>query len=165
MGDLLTDFTTQDERDEEELVLVQVVSTILHSRGTIPSTRVGQGSRPNTIFDFSDEEKEWRKEALCLGLDQDIFFPERGESMLPAYAVCQACSVRIECLEYAITTGDSQGVRGGHTSEERKKIKRKVVDGATYEEASKPLDERRHGKFLKSRVRQQMLRQAEKRSA
>ncbi len=27
-----------------------------------------------------DEERNWQDEANCLGVDPDLFFPERGES-------------------------------------------------------------------------------------
>ena len=44
----------------------------------------------------------WTEDANCKGADADIFFPERGASTRKAKAICRACSVQSECLEFAI---------------------------------------------------------------
>ena len=46
----------------------------------------------------------WTEDANCKGADADIFFPERGASTRKAKAICRACSVQSECLEFAIET-------------------------------------------------------------
>ena len=52
------------------------------------------------------EERRWQEQANCLGVDPDLFFPERGASTKEAKAVCRGCEVRAECLEYALTHGE-----------------------------------------------------------
>ncbi len=46
-------------------------------------------------------ERRWQEEANCLGVDPDLFFPERGASTREAKSVCRSCEVRVDCLEYA----------------------------------------------------------------
>ena len=43
----------------------------------------------------------WQDFANCLGVDPDLFFPERGASTREAKEVCRGCVVRGDCLEYA----------------------------------------------------------------
>jgi WhiB family redox-sensing transcriptional regulator len=66
----------------------------------------------------------WQDFANCKGADQDLFFPERGASTRKAKAICGACSVKEECLEYAITNGERFGIWGGLSERERRKIRR-----------------------------------------
>src|ERR1700709_2131135 len=49
-------------------------------------------------FSSPDGERRWQEEANCLGVDPDLFFPERGASTREAKAVCRSCEVRVACL-------------------------------------------------------------------
>jgi WhiB family redox-sensing transcriptional regulator len=72
-----------------------------------------------------DSEKPgWADFSNCLGVDPDIFSPERGASTREAKEVCSGCVVRDECLEYALITGQKFGVWGGLTERERRRIRR-----------------------------------------
>lgn len=61
---------------------------------------------------------------MCRGLDPDMFFPERGGPIREAKAVCQACAVRVECLEYALDRGEKFGIWGGTSERERRQLRR-----------------------------------------
>ncbi len=77
--------------------------------------------------DASDEvvsDKSWQAYANCLGVDPDLFFPERGASTREAKAVCEGCVVREECLEYALSNGEKFGIWGGMSERERRKIRK-----------------------------------------
>ena len=50
------------------------------------------------ITDVSVDERSWQDEANCLGVDPDLFFPERGASTREAKEVCRGCVVRESCL-------------------------------------------------------------------
>ena len=52
------------------------------------------------------EDRTWQDQANCLGVDPDLFFPERGASTREAKEVCRGCVVRAECLEYALANGE-----------------------------------------------------------
>ncbi|MFZ4519640.1 MAG: WhiB family transcriptional regulator [Microthrixaceae bacterium] len=68
--------------------------------------------------------ESWQNFANCLGVDPDLFFPERGASTKEAKQVCQGCVVREECLEYALANGEKFGIWGGLSERERRRIRR-----------------------------------------
>jgi WhiB family transcriptional regulator, redox-sensing transcriptional regulator len=69
-------------------------------------------------------ERRWQEEANCLGVDPDLFFPERGASTREAKAVCRSCEVRVDCLEYALAHGEKFGIWGGLSERERRRVRR-----------------------------------------
>jgi WhiB family redox-sensing transcriptional regulator len=71
-----------------------------------------------------DEGQRWQERANCLGVDPDLFFPERGASTREAKAVCRGCEVRGECLEYALAHGEKFGIWGGLSERERRRVRR-----------------------------------------
>ena len=73
----------------------------------------------------SEEEQPWSALAACRGFDPAIFFPGQDGNADPALRVCESCSVREECLEYAIQTRQRYGVWGGTTERQRRRILRR----------------------------------------
>ena len=71
-----------------------------------------------------EEERRWQERANCLGVDPDLFFPERGASTREAKSVCRGCEVRGECLEYALAHGEKFGIWGGLSERERRRVRR-----------------------------------------
>ncbi len=71
-----------------------------------------------------DPAQRWQERANCLGVDPDLFFPERGASTREAKAVCKGCEVRGECLEYALAHGEKFGIWGGLSERERRRVRR-----------------------------------------
>ncbi len=69
-------------------------------------------------------ETSWQGLANCLGVDPDLFFPERGASTREAKEVCRGCVVRDDCLEYALRNGEKFGIWGGMSERERRRIRR-----------------------------------------
>ena len=70
------------------------------------------------------EATGWQDFANCLGVDPDLFFPERGASTREAKEVCKGCVVREDCLEYALSNGEKFGIWGGLSERERRRIRR-----------------------------------------
>jgi len=87
------------------------MSIIMATPGTDTTAQPGSSSR-------------WQDEALCAGMDPDLFFPERGdmETVNAAKAVCAGCPVRSECLELGIH--EKFGIWGGTTERERRILRR-----------------------------------------
>ena len=56
------------------------------------------------------ENLGWQDKANCKGADADLFFPERGASTRKAKAICAACQVRVECLEFALMESEKFGI-------------------------------------------------------
>ena len=73
---------------------------------------------------------EWRRDAACSGSDADAFFPIGEDETLsaPAKAVCAECPVQQQCLQYALATNQTEGVWGGMTGPERRRLRRRIRD-------------------------------------
>ena len=67
---------------------------------------------------------EWQDDANCTGANANLFFPERGASTRKAKSICRECSVRPECLEFAISTGEKFGIWGGMSERERRRVRK-----------------------------------------
>lgn len=73
---------------------------------------------------------DWRDHAACKGADPNLFFPGRGDWMAIRVAkqICAGCDVRAECLEEAIINNEREGIFGGTTVLQRRKIRRLRTD-------------------------------------
>jgi WhiB family redox-sensing transcriptional regulator len=73
---------------------------------------------------------DWQLFAACddLSLEESdrIFFPDRGGSVRTARLICSCCTVKDDCLAFALERpGEAEfGVWGGTTSEERKVLRK-----------------------------------------
>jgi WhiB family redox-sensing transcriptional regulator len=79
----------------------------------LPADLDGWGIRP-----------AWHRLANCRGVDPELFFPARGASTGEAKEVCRGCVVRIECLDYAVAANEKQGIWGGLSERERRRVRR-----------------------------------------
>lgn len=71
-----------------------------------------------------DDASRWMKEGLCRGADPQIF---DGDPLYDdtAKGYCQRCTVRVECLQYALANSTVvTGVWGGLNDDERTAQKR-----------------------------------------
>jgi WhiB family redox-sensing transcriptional regulator len=66
----------------------------------------------------------WRDQARCRGVDPEIFHPGEDDDGVEAKAICTQCPVREACLEYALATREKEGVWGGLTARERRRVLR-----------------------------------------
>jgi WhiB family redox-sensing transcriptional regulator len=66
----------------------------------------------------------WRQRAACRGVDPGIFYPVSDEAAEEAKAICSSCVVRQSCIEYALAAREREGVWGGLTERERRRIVR-----------------------------------------
>lgn len=74
-----------------------------------------------------DNELAWQTDALCAQTDPEAFFPEKGGSTRDAKRICQGCTVRGECLEYALANDERFGIWGGLSERERRKLRRNRI--------------------------------------
>jgi WhiB family redox-sensing transcriptional regulator len=73
----------------------------------------------------------WREAAACLEVQSEVsFFPDKEDfgGIVKAKAVCATCPVADECLSWAIETNQSEGIWGGHTPKERRKLRRRWLE-------------------------------------
>lgn len=68
----------------------------------------------------------WLADARCVGEDPEVFFPalNEAEDNAAALRVCRGCPVTEQCLAAAFQQRCDDGVWGGTTAKERRKIAR-----------------------------------------
>lgn len=71
----------------------------------------------------------WRAASACLNTDPDVFFPvavgaAASEQTSLALRICRGCQVRQQCLDFAVRSGEKDGIWGGTTPEERIRARR-----------------------------------------
>lgn len=64
----------------------------------------------------------WRTHAACSGLEPEVFYPVSEEQAEEAKAICRECPVREPCLDYALANRERDGVWGGATERERRRM-------------------------------------------
>jgi WhiB family redox-sensing transcriptional regulator len=74
----------------------------------------------------------WRSNAVCRDTDPELFFPvgTTGQALLQlskAKETCDQCTVKVECLQFAIDTNQDSGVWGGTSEDERRAIRRQIA--------------------------------------
>ena len=71
-------------------------------------------------------ERGWVRDAACRGHDPDMFFAEHATgSYTEARTICQGCSVRQECLDWAVATCTKYGLWGGLAPHQRAHLRRR----------------------------------------
>lgn len=75
-------------------------------------------------------DTDWRLEAACRDADTAVFFPDSDDEAGPALAICATCPVREECLEFALLTRQEDGVWGGMTETDRRRVRRRRREAA-----------------------------------
>jgi WhiB family transcriptional regulator, redox-sensing transcriptional regulator len=80
-------------------------------------------NQPRFVVVLAQPRPAFFSRAACIGIDPDMFFPERGASLREAKAVCAGCVVRQECLEYALANAEKCGVWGGMSERQRRHLR------------------------------------------
>lgn len=71
---------------------------------------------------LATDDTGWRDSAICAQTDPEEFFPDKGGGTRQAKRVCAACTVRTECLEYALEHDERFGIWGGMSERERRRL-------------------------------------------
>lgn len=96
----------------------------------VPRHPVSEADRERVFADILRRhvaDEDWQVRALCAQTDPEAFFPERGESNREAKRICGMCTVRDECLAYALRRHEPYGVWGGLSEHERRRHQRREV--------------------------------------
>ncbi|MEO6121598.1 MAG: WhiB family transcriptional regulator [Acidimicrobiales bacterium] len=69
-------------------------------------------------------KKTWRQLAACSGVDPRVFFPTAEDQVATeeAKAICRMCPVLEPCLDHALVNREREGVWGGATDRERRRM-------------------------------------------
>ena len=77
-----------------------------------------------TIPISADHDWEWRTSGRCRTTDPDVFYAEEGSSQERlAKKICSGCAVRERCGEHAVRIGEDDGIWGGLTPRERRRLR------------------------------------------
>lgn len=68
----------------------------------------------------------WTARAACRGLDPELFYPSRGASTVEAKATCARCPVVDDCLQHAIDHRERDGIWGGLSQRQLRRLYRQV---------------------------------------
>ncbi len=108
------------------------------TKGNIPGIRLSIPRYQEITDSYDFRMGLWRIESLCTHLiekDPDNYkakewFPTRTASppRVPVKIanICGECTVRLECLSYAITITPEDGIWAGHTAKVIKRMARKI---------------------------------------
>jgi len=72
---------------------------------------------------------DWRTDAACRDEDPELFFPigttgPAVDQTEAAKKICDRCTVREECLEFALATNQDAGIWGGLNEDQRRTLRR-----------------------------------------
>ncbi|WP_298330404.1 WhiB family transcriptional regulator [Haloactinopolyspora sp.] len=81
---------------------------------------------PVDVTGLIERQMPWRARAACIGMDGRLFFVGRGEELDPAVvAACERCTVRDECLDWALRH-EHLGYWGGMGERPRRTLRRRL---------------------------------------
>ena len=77
-----------------------------------------------------EPDEDWRESAACAGTDDEFFFPVGDDDAAAevAKSICAACPVAEDCLHSALAPNQTEGVWGGMTGSERRRLRRRLRD-------------------------------------
>ncbi|GAA4759814.1 WhiB family transcriptional regulator [Citricoccus nitrophenolicus] len=142
LEDQATAFLTSHDVAEDSAVtgITEATVTALHPGTGDPRREDGERAEESAaqssvwlglpgLADPLDVEGElaWQVDALCAQTDPEAFFPEKGGSTRDAKKVCASCTVRSECLEYALGNDERFGIWGGLSERERRRLRKRSV--------------------------------------
>ena len=73
---------------------------------------------------------EWRDLASCRDSEPELFFPigttgPAVDQIERAKAICGACAVQEDCLQYALESNQEAGVWGGYQEDDRRRLRKR----------------------------------------
>jgi WhiB family redox-sensing transcriptional regulator len=93
--------------------------------GMTGGTKVG---RPLTDdIAVGPQNNRWMALGKCRDMDPSVFFPSDGVGVRTAQLICAECPMKSQCLEYALDNRMDDGVWGGTSERERRRILRSAA--------------------------------------
>lgn len=76
-----------------------------------------------SLYILQDLDRDWVFKAACRGSGANFFPRQMGEhGVREAIATCRGCSVRVDCLKYALNNGITHGIWGALTARGRREM-------------------------------------------
>jgi WhiB family transcriptional regulator, redox-sensing transcriptional regulator len=70
--------------------------------------------------------RPWVARAACIGEDPEIFFDTDALVMAQARSMCSGCPVAVDCLTTALQNSSVDGIWGGYTEGQRRRIRQEI---------------------------------------
>lgn len=67
-------------------------------------------------------DRDWRDAGLCAQADPEAFFPEKGAKNAAVKRICLRCPIREQCLNWALENHPVEGIWGGLSERERRRM-------------------------------------------
>ena len=106
------------------------------------------GARPESLAEerlsaMKYAEADWRSRGACLSVDPELFFPlssvgPAAKQLNKSKSVCTRCPVQAQCLDFALATRQMDGIWGGTSEDERRRILARI-DGRSARHAKVPI--------------------------
>jgi WhiB family redox-sensing transcriptional regulator len=86
-------------------------------------------SNEEFLWELKNNTSEWKWDSACQGMGPEVFYLEQGEKaansmrLRAARQICNGCSVRRECLQYALDNRIGTGIWAGTTPSQRKRLR------------------------------------------
>ena len=96
-------------------------------------------SHPNlqNLLNPEIDLERWWEEGNCLGMDPNLFYPERGKSTKEPKEICSNCPVQLHCALESLENNEKHGIWGGLSERERRRIRRQRKDQRKHSDAEK----------------------------
>jgi WhiB family redox-sensing transcriptional regulator len=94
---------------------------LLRTREDVLSFSSGRALELGSLLDMEDD---WMTRGACRHHPASTFFPSDGIGVEAACQICDTCSVKGPCLEYALRNRIVHGVWGGTSERQRRRISR-----------------------------------------
>ena len=78
---------------------------------------------PLTFLEELVHRPYWQRSGACRGENVEAFVPSVGGNFNRARELCRGCTVRSECLSFALADEDVVGMWGGTTAPERRQMR------------------------------------------
>jgi WhiB family redox-sensing transcriptional regulator len=77
-------------------------------------------------------DRAWMLRAACRGVDPNVFFVDEGDAdgIAVAKRFCTVCVVQVRCLDHALKFKEGDGIWGGATPKERRRIVKQRTQAA-----------------------------------
>jgi WhiB family transcriptional regulator, redox-sensing transcriptional regulator len=86
---------------------------------TFPHLATDVGRRPRRDSRWNNT---WMALGKCRDMDPALFFPSDGRGLRAAQRICAVCPMKVPCLQYALANRMDEGVWGGTSEQERRRV-------------------------------------------
>lgn len=77
--------------------------------------------QPHRVIELIDDQT-WRTQAACVDARTGLFFAEDEPQIDAAKRICARCPVSEDCLSFALLNRVDDGIWGGFTEKERRRM-------------------------------------------